>query len=496
MSTTNHHDPSPEPRTLGLLAEYGSAAALIKAAEQATDAGYRKVEAFAPFAIIGIDEALKAKKSILPWIVLVIGMTGGTIGLCMQLYTNGIEGPWWLSGYDYTISGKPSFSIPAFMPVTFELIILSSAFAAFFGMLIINGLPKLSNPLFRSERFRDATTDGFFLMVEAEDPKYAQAETEAYLKSIGAVGVEAIEEEATGHGVPAPIFMVGAVAMSLALIPPLWLWATSSSTTTLPRVSFFHDMEAQAKYKPQQPASRSLFADGRAMRVAVPGTVARGALKSDLQYFYGVESMENYTANSPGRVRAQLASFAQPEADAPAGDSGSEPAEADPAEADQDTDADQDAANAAPGAGLPPEPPEPDWTNEIPFAQIKKHIGGKFDLNSFIDRGQQRFEIHCAACHGLAGSGDGLVSQRAMSLKQGTWLPPTDLHTQPVIEQPDGKIFHTIGNGIRKMPGYKEHITVEDRWAIVLYVRALQRAWEASADDLPPEELEALSNVN
>ena len=108
---------------------------MIVAAEKVTDAGYKKVEAYAPFAVIGIDEALKAKKTILPWIVFCMGLSGCLIGITMQCYMNGMEGSWWLAGYEFLISGKPFFSIPAFIPVTFELTILLSAFGAFFGML-------------------------------------------------------------------------------------------------------------------------------------------------------------------------------------------------------------------------------------------------------------------------------------------------------------------------------------------------------------------------
>lgn len=91
-----------------------------------------------------------------------------------------------------------------------------------------------------------------------------------------------------------------------------------------------------------------------------------------------------------------------------------------------------------------------------------------------IRRGQRQFNIYCAPCHGLAGYGDGLVARRADQLQEGTWVPPTSLHTDQVKARPNGHLFNTIGRGIRSMPSYGSQIAVDDRWAIVAYVRALQ----------------------
>jgi mono/diheme cytochrome c family protein len=120
---------------------------------------------------------------------------------------------------------------------------------------------------------------------------------------------------------------------------------------------------------------------------------------------------------------------------------------------------------------------EPPWIDESPVPVTER----------LLARGRERYGISCAPCHGLAGDGDGLVSQRALSLEQGTWVPPTSLHVDYVRAQPLGKLYDTITNGVRKMPGYKSHVEVEDRWAIALYVRALQRSRTASLDDVPPE---------
>ena len=104
-----------------------------------------------------------------------------------------------------------------------------------------------------------------------------------------------------------------------------------------------------------------------------------------------------------------------------------------------------------------------------------------------VERGQQRFNIYCATCHGRSGNGEGLIHLRAMSLAEGTWTPPTDLTSQTVVDRPVGHIFNTITHGIRNMPGYGAQIPVPDRWAIIAYVRALQLTRNANLEDLPAE---------
>jgi mono/diheme cytochrome c family protein len=100
-------------------------------------------------------------------------------------------------------------------------------------------------------------------------------------------------------------------------------------------------------------------------------------------------------------------------------------------------------------------------------------------------RGRERFNIHCAPCHGISGNGNGPVHTRAAALAEGTWTPPTDLRGETVVARPVGHLYNTIKNGIRNMPAYGAQITPEDRWAIVAYVRALQLSRNASLEDVP-----------
>jgi mono/diheme cytochrome c family protein len=105
-----------------------------------------------------------------------------------------------------------------------------------------------------------------------------------------------------------------------------------------------------------------------------------------------------------------------------------------------------------------------------------------------LRRGQERYGIYCAPCHGLAGYGDGIVNARAERLQEGTWSPPSSFHDASVLGRPVGHLFNTITNGIRSMPAYGPQIPQRDRWAIVAYVRALQRSQATRVEDVPSEQ--------
>lgn len=448
MSEESTTTPPPPAKTLGVLAEFAGPDELVEAAAKTTDAGYRRVEAFSPFPIHGIDEALRAPKTLLPWLVFGAGLSGCVLALAMQYYMNATEAWWPFSGYQYNISAKPFFSLPANIPVTFELIILLSAFGSFFGMWALNGLPRLSNPLFKSERFATATSHGFFLWIDAKDAKFSQTGAAEFLSSIGATGAEPVEEETAGREIPGFLLAIGAVATAIALVPPLWV-AAAAGKSSQPRLSIWWCMDYQPKYKAQSATSRELFADGRSMRGKVEGTVPRGTLDSDLRYYRGIEG--EAADGVAGAGENSNVQFVMLQAGA-------------------------DAADAL--------PPEPDWTSDFP-EQIALTA-------ETMDRGQERFNINCAACHGLDGKGLGLVTQRALALQTPTWTRPTSLHTDDVRKQPVGKLFHSITHGVRRMPGYGQQISVEDRWAIVMYVRALQRQQAATEADVPESELKKL----
>ena len=176
----------PEENPFGILAEFENPAHLMHAAEKMRDAGFKRFDVHSPFPIHGMDRAMGLGRSILPWIVLGGGFTGFLTGLALQTWINVIE-------YPLVISGKPYFSLPAFIPVTFELTILFSAFAAVGGMFVLNFLPMLYHPLQKVKNFERATTDGFFLSVEARDPKFDAEATREMLASFGGKNIELLE---------------------------------------------------------------------------------------------------------------------------------------------------------------------------------------------------------------------------------------------------------------------------------------------------------------
>ena len=191
-------DPAGEaPRVWGLMAQFEDARGLLAAAGKIRKAGYRRWDCFSPFAVHGLDQAMGQRPTRLPWLVLAGGLSGALGGLILQWWTSAtnVAGvPTFLQGYPLLISGKPFFSLPANIPVIFELTVLFSALVAGLGMLALNRLPCLYHPLFKQAAFRRATQDRFFIAIEADDPCFDQAETSALLHEAGAVAVEPVED--------------------------------------------------------------------------------------------------------------------------------------------------------------------------------------------------------------------------------------------------------------------------------------------------------------
>jgi len=185
-------------RVFGLLAEFENPGALMRAAEKVRDAGFRKWDCFTPFPVHGLDRAMGVQMTKLPIFVFCCGFAGATLGLVLQWFTNATEltfyAPMSVTGYPFMISGKPFWSLPANIPVIFELTILLSAFGAVFGMLGLNGLPHLYHPYFKSRRFRRVTIDRYFIGIETTDPKFDSDRTRALLENAGASNVEALED--------------------------------------------------------------------------------------------------------------------------------------------------------------------------------------------------------------------------------------------------------------------------------------------------------------
>ncbi len=170
----------------GLMGEFDSPEALVAAARRAFAEGFRKMDAYSPFPVDGLAEALGFHRTRVPLIVLIGGILGCVGGFFLQ---------YWVSVIDYPINvaGKPLNSWPSFIPVTFELTILIAALSAFFAVLALNGLPMPYHPVFNVERFELASRSRFFLFIEAVDPRFDSESTRKFLEGAGAQGVYEVE---------------------------------------------------------------------------------------------------------------------------------------------------------------------------------------------------------------------------------------------------------------------------------------------------------------
>jgi len=161
----------------GLVAEFETAAELMEAAKKTRDAGYVKTDAYSPFPIEHLEEALGQKHTKLSQLVFLGGLAGACGGFGLATWVSVFE-------YPMNIGGRPFFSWVSFVPITFECMVLLAAFTAVFGMIGLNGLPQPYHPIFNAKNFDRATVDRFFLCIEATDPKFDLKATESFLRGL------------------------------------------------------------------------------------------------------------------------------------------------------------------------------------------------------------------------------------------------------------------------------------------------------------------------
>jgi len=177
-------------KVYGYLARFETATALYKAAGKVRDKGFKKWDSYSSFPIHGMDDAMGLGRSRLPFFVFFGGATGLFTAIALQFGTQ-------VYLYPTVVQAKPVnlFTIPAYFPVMFELTVLLSAFTTLFGMLALSQLPRFNHPLFESKQFARATDDGFFIAIEARDPRFNREQTKEFLEEIGGTDIELVEEQ-------------------------------------------------------------------------------------------------------------------------------------------------------------------------------------------------------------------------------------------------------------------------------------------------------------
>jgi hypothetical protein len=169
----------------GLAAEFETPEAIVRAARAAHDAGYRRMDAYTPYPMEALADALHYHRTHVPAVMFVGGLVGGIVGYLMQYYLMAVD-------YPINVGGRPLHSWPAFIPVTFEMTILFSALSGVFGMLGLCGLPMPYHPLFHLPRFARASQDRFFLCIEAVDPNFDRERTRRFLEELGPCAVDEV----------------------------------------------------------------------------------------------------------------------------------------------------------------------------------------------------------------------------------------------------------------------------------------------------------------
>ena len=363
---------------------FASPQALLAAVARLRGQSLGRLEAYTPHPVHGLAQALGLKPPPLGVLVLMMGCLGALAALGFQ---------YWVSAVDYPLvtGGKAPTSWEAFVPVAFEATILGAAFTAGLGMLLwLNRLPGFGHPLLAARAMRAITRDRYGLALEGQGLDVPAAL--AALRAAGAQELEVLADPQPGPPLSSAwLLKVLGTGLGACLLAGGGCYGLVQVWPGLAPISH---LLRQPRVKPQAPSP--LFADGRAMRVPVAGTVARGHLP------LGVQS----------EAEAAL------------------------------------------------------LVNPLPVTA------------AVLERGRRCFQVRCALCHGPLGHGQG-------SLGPAYGAQPADLHTEAIRAYPDGRLYWTLVMGKDAMPGQGKELDHDQRWAVVHYLRALQRAQQARPEDLP-----------
>jgi mono/diheme cytochrome c family protein len=357
------------------------------AAEKAVENGYTKFDVNTPYPLHGMNKAMNLPPSKLGYVALIFGLSG-TLGALLSL--------WWVSAVDYpiVIGGKPFFSFPAYVPVMFEVTVLSASIATVLAMLFVFfKLPNNAHPLHGTKYMQKVSADKYGISIQADDPKFDEELVKKFLENVHAKEIIPIywdnDEINHEHKIFEPRFVV-----FLLIVGLLTSGVTYFSLNKLMFMVPFNWMMEQPKQNAQQISI--FYTDQFGMRQPVTGAVARGFL--------------------PYQFKGQ------------------------------------------------PDVAGERLFNPIPISKESLQLG------------QTKFDIYCSPCHGYHAEGD--------SRLRGQFPNPPSLHSEKVRKWSDGRIFAVLTDGQNIMPSYSTQLTVDERWAVINYIRALQRALNAKESDL------------
>ncbi|MBI5209877.1 MAG: DUF3341 domain-containing protein [Elusimicrobia bacterium] len=373
-------------RVFAVLGVFAGPDALLDAASKLEGRGVGKLEAYTPYPVHGLGEALALRRSPLAGMVMVMGTLGTAAAFLFQ---------WWMNAYDYPIvvGGKPLASWQAFVPIMFEVTVLFSAFTAWLGaVFLLCRLPGLWHPMLSSSSMPKLTRDRFALSIESQGRDFDAEATREALRDAGALETEVVRFPPAPK--PASLTLLlglagaGALACVVAGLATYW---TIKVFPTLPPMS---RMLQQPRLGAQR--SSSVFAGSAGFAPVAEGTVARGRLP----YPFKTPEEAAVLGNPLPRTKAVLA------------------------------------------------------------------------------EGKRRFDTVCRVCHGPLADGKG-------TLTKAYGASPADLRTRRYQAFPDGSVYHAIMSGKNAMPSFAKALTEDERWSIIHYLRALQRAADAKDSDLP-----------
>jgi mono/diheme cytochrome c family protein len=378
----------PSGKPFAVLGLFDSADALLRAIPEVRRRAPGPLEAYTPYPVHGLDEALGLRRSPLGGMVLVMGIVGALTALGFQ---------YWISAVDYPIvtGGKAPGSWEAFVPILFEVTVLFATFTAGLGMLLLlNRLPHFGHPVLGSRAMRGITRDRFALAVEAGGADLDVEAARTALEAAGAMDLEILEAPPAGPFLTSTFLLrVLAGIFAACVVSGLAMYGAVKLFPVLPPMSH---MEHQPRLDPQQ--ADAFFPDGSGMRMPVAGTVSRGHLP------LGVSSQEEAAA----------------------------------------------------------------LVNPLPRTP------------EVLAQGRRIFHNRCELCHGPLADG-------TPTLTAAYGAKPANLQGQQFRDYPDGKIFWVITKGKNAMPGHEADLEPAQRWAVVHYLRALQRARNAKDEDLVTE---------